>query len=311
VGATLVRRLLDHGVAVRVYDDLSTGDPAHLDDLEVEVVIGDVRDGCLLRAAMSGAGAVVHLAAAGSVTASVDDPMTNFDVNVKGTISLLEAARDAAVRRVVVASTGGALFGRSDPPFDERSTPSPISPYGASKVAAEAYAQAFAGSYGLGTLVLRFANVYGPWSDTKRGAAVEFLRALRDGRPLVVHGDGRASRDFIYVDDVAAAVHAAVDTDLPPGTVLHVATGRETTIRSLADRCRAVAGVPDHPLEHRPARRGEVARTVASPTLALRLLGWRAGVDLDEGLARTWGWLRGRRPTPPGGGLASRPPAPG
>jgi UDP-glucose 4-epimerase len=194
VGATLVRRLAGSGHQVRVLDNYSTGDPSYLDGVGAELVEGDIRDVRALDAALAGVDAVVHLAAAGSVITSVADPAANFDVNVTGTFRVLDAARRAGVQRTVQASTGGALIGDATPPVTERSLPKPISPYGASKLAGEGYAHAFAAAYGLRTVALRFANVYGPWSARKPGAITLFFRAIQAGEPIVIYGDGSASR---------------------------------------------------------------------------------------------------------------------
>lgn len=292
IGANLVRLLAAGSHEVRVYDDFSTGDRANLRGVDAEILEGDVRDGRRLERALRGTDAVVHLAASGSVVDSVADPATNFDVNVAGTYQVLDTARRAGVGRVVQASTGGALFGRAVPPVDESCPPSPISPYGASKLAGEGYAQAFAASYGLATVVLRFGNVYGPWSAHKKGALTAFLLAIRDGRPMVIYGDGSASRDYVYVDDLTAAVRAALERDVPGGSIVHIATGRETTVSELAGICRTIAGSPRHPIEHRPARRGEVDRNFASYAAAAELLGFRPCVGLEEGIGRTWRWLQ-------------------
>jgi UDP-glucose 4-epimerase len=240
--------------------------------------------------AMTGVAAVVHLAAAGSVVESVASPWDNFEVNVRGSLTVLDAARRAGVERVVLASTGGALMGNAEGPVDEDSVPRPISPYGASKAAVEAYAHAYAGSYGLRTVALRFANLYGPFSEHKKGVITTFFRNLAAGDPLVVHGDGRASRDFMHVSDICTALELALTADVPGGTTLHVATGVETSIDELADLCRRVAGRPDHPLEHRDRRAGEVERNVASYRRAEQLLGFRPQTALADGLAATWRW---------------------
>src|SRR5215467_3277512 len=190
VGATLVRRLVAGGYQVRVLDNLSTGDAAHLAGVDAELVKGDIRDAAALGDALDGMGAIMHLAAAGSVIGSVQDPGTNFEVNVLGTFRVLDAARRAGVERVVLASTGGALIGDATPPVNEASLPKPISPYGASKLAGEGYAYAFSQCYGLRTISLRFANVYGPWSERKQGAMNRFFNAIHDGQPILIYGDG-------------------------------------------------------------------------------------------------------------------------
>ena len=292
VGATLVRRLAASGHRVRVLDNLSTGDPAHLAGVDADLVKGDIRDPVALDAAVAGCAAVVHLAAAGSVTGSVADPVSNFDVNVTGTFRVLDAARRGGVPRVVQASTGGALIGDATPPVDERSLPRPLSPYGASKLAGEGYAHAFARTYGLRTVAVRFGNVYGPWCGRKRGVLNAFFTALHDGRPLVIYGDGTASRDYVHVSDIARALQLALENPgVPGGSVLHAASGVETTVTELADLCRRSAGRPGHPVEYRPARAGEVGRNFARYDLARQLLGYSPAVRLADGIPALWQWF--------------------
>jgi UDP-glucose 4-epimerase len=291
VGAALVRRLVSSGYRVRVLDNLTTGDAAHLAGVDAELVKGDIRDEAALDAALTGMGAVIHLAAAGSVIGSVQDPGTNFEVNVLGTFRVLDAARRAEIERVVLASTGGALIGDAAPPVSERSLPKPISPYGASKLAGEGYAHAFAKTFGVRTVALRFGNVYGPWCARKRGALNLFFEAIHSGAPLIIYGDGSSSRDYVHVDDIAAALQLALEKNVPGGTVLHVASGVETTVRALADLCSQAAGVPGHPVEYRPRRPGEVGRNFASYDLAEQMLGYAPSVVIEDGIPRTWKWF--------------------
>ncbi len=292
VGATLVRRLVRSGHSVRVFDSYATGDPSHLAGVDAELTEGDIRDVAALDAALTGMQAIVHLAAAGSVVESVRDPVTNFDVNVLGTFRVLDAARRAGVGRTVLASTGGALIGDAPPPVSERSLPKPISPYGASKLAGEGYAYAFAQAYGLRTVALRFANVYGPWSARKQGAMTVFFRAIHAGEPIMIYGDGSASRDYTHVEDVSRALELALGRDVPGGTVLHIASGVETTVRELASLCSAAAGAPDHPVEYRPKRAGEVGRNFASYDLARQVLGYAPTISREDGIPGTWQWFQ-------------------
>ena len=292
VGATLVRRLVDSGHAVRVFDNYSTGDASYLAGVDAELVEGDIRAPAALDAALAGMDAVIHLAAAGSVVMSVQDPVMNFDANVVGTFRVLDAARRAGVERIVQASTGGALIGDATPPVDERSLPKPISPYGASKLAGEGYAYAFSKAYGLRTVALRFANVYGPWSAHKQGAMTLFFRAIHAGEPLVIYGDGTSSRDYTHVDDIALALQLALEGDVPGGTVLHIASGVETTVAELARLCREAAGVPDHPVEYRARRAGEVNRNFATYDLAEQMLGYKPSIDRETGIRLTWQWYQ-------------------
>ena len=234
--------------------------------------------------------AIVHLAAAGSVIGSIQDPAANFEVNVLGTFRVLDAARIAGAQRVVLASTGGALIGDAEPPVNEQSLPKPISPYGASKLAGEGYAHAFAHAYGLRTVAVRFANVYGPWSERKRGAMNLFFQAIHAGQPIVIYGDGSASRDYVHVVDIASALQLALERDVPGGTVLHAASGVETTVAELAELCCRAAGVPGYPVERRPARQGEVDRNFASYDLANKLLGYAPTITREQGIRQTWQW---------------------
>src|SRR5262252_244486 len=291
VGATLVRRLVASGYRVRVLDNLTTGDAAHLAGVDAELVKGDILDAGTLDDALAGLGAIIHLAAARSVIGSVRDPVANFEANVLGTFSVLDAGRRNGVAHVVLASTGGALIGDATPPVDERSLPKPLSPYGASKLAGEGYAHAFAESYGMRTVALRFANVYGPWSAHKRGAMTLFFRAIQAGEPIVIYGDGSASRDYTHVEDIARALELALDRDVPGGTVLHIASGVETTMAELARLCCDAAGAPDHPVEYRPRRAGEVGRNFASYDLAKQLLGYVPSISREDGIRSTWRWF--------------------
>ncbi len=290
IGANLVPKLLRAGHTVRVLDDLRSGRQEYLDGHDVEFVEGSIGDHDTITAAVQDVDAVIHLAAAGSVVDSVADPVANFEANVEGTFSVLNAVRKAGVPRVVFSSTGGALIGDANPPVNEQSLPKPISPYGASKLAAEAYCHAFAKSFGITTVSLRFANVYGPFSGHKKGAITVFFRALHDDVPIVIYGDGSASRDFMYVDDICEGIALGLAADVPGGTVAHVATGVETSVLELAETCRQVVGKPYHPIEFRSARPGEVGRNFATYDYAREVLGFKPAVSLADGLASTWQW---------------------
>jgi UDP-glucose 4-epimerase len=293
VGATLVRRLVASGHRVRVIDNLTTGTAGHLAGVDAELVQGDIRDAAALDRALAGMDSVIHLAAAGSVIGSVQDPAMNFDVNVNGTFQVLDAARRAGIGHTVQASTGGALIGDATPPVNEQSLPKPISPYGASKLAGEGYAHAFAKTYGIRTVAIRFGNVYGPWCDRKRGVLNVFFESIHDGKPMVVYGDGTSSRDYVHVDDISQALQLALEgAHLPGGAVLHAASGVETSITELADLCRTAAGVPDHPVEYRPARPGEVGRNFASYDRAHEVLGYTPTVKREDGIPRLWEWFQ-------------------
>jgi UDP-glucose 4-epimerase len=292
IGANLVPLLLAGGSEVRVLDDFRMGEPGRLPD-EVEVVHGDVRDSAAVDRAFAGVDTVIHLAASGSVADSVREPFANFDVNARGTLTVLEGAVAAEVERFVFASTGGALIGDAPPPVDESSVPRPISPYGASKLTGEGYCSAFRGSYDLNTIALRFANVYGPYSDRKKGALTTFIKKALRGEPIEIFGDGQATRDFLHVADLCRGILAAHERR-ELGGVVHLASTRETTIDELARLVLAATGA-DVPVEHRGRRRGEVERNFAQARLAAEVLEWRPEVALEEGIASTVAWFEETR----------------
>jgi UDP-glucose 4-epimerase len=279
---------------VRAFDNFSRGSRDYLAGVEAEIIEGDIRDEAAVAKAIEGVDTVVHLAAFGSVVESVEDPSENFDVNVRGTLIVLRAAASAGVEKVVFASTGGAIMGNTPPPVDETTLPWPISPYGASKLCGEAYCHAFAGSFGLPVVALRFANVYGPLSDHKKGVVTNFIKQSLRGEPIVIYGDGTASRDFLYVDDLCDGITAAVEADLHD-EVLHLASGEETTINDLARLILGLTDAADTPIRYEERRRGEIERTFARPERAAELLGFAPAHSLAEGLEKTVRWFAERR----------------
>lgn len=293
IGVNLVQSLSPNR-NVQVLDSLLRSSPTGWLEGKADFFQADILDPATLTQAFDGVSDVVHLAAYGSVVESITDPDSNFAVNVQGTLNVLRAAVDAGVRRMVFASTGGALIGDAAPPVNERSLPKPISPYGASKLCGEAYCHAFAKSYGLETLCLRFGNVYGPHSAHKKGAVTMFIKALMNDEPIVIYGDGTASRDYIHVDDLCAGIKAALDAPLVGGDVFHLASGRETTILDLANILRNVAGKPNHPIEFKAGRRGEVARNFADYSKARETFGFEPKWRIEDGLAATWEWFVGQ-----------------
>ena len=258
-----------------------------------EIFDGDIRDADAVERALEGVDTVVHLAAYGSVAESVQDPFANFDVNVRGTLVLLHAAAAAGVERFVFASTGGAIMGNTPPPVDEATLPWPISPYGASKLCGEAYCHAFAGSFGLSVVALRFANIYGPFSEHKKGAVTNFIKRALAGEPLVIYGDGSATRDFLYVDDLCSGIVATLDASLRDD-VIHLASGAETSINELAHLVLELTGAPDTPIRYEDRRRGEIEQTFATYDRAADVLGFEPRYSLEEGLRKTVEWFRTR-----------------
>ena len=241
--------------------------------------------------AVDGADAVVHLAARAGIPDSVDDPLGTFAVNVSQTLGVLDAARLVGARRFVFASSNAAA-GDHEPPADETDLPHPRSPYGASKLAGEAYCQAYAATYGMAACALRFSNAYGPRSLHKKSVVAAWLRASLAGEPVTIHGDGEQTRDFVFVGDLAAAVVAALDAPeaVVAGELFQVGTGRETTINELAIAIGEAVGRPLD-VRHAPARAGDVRRNVSRVDKAAAGLGYRAFVGLEAGLVETARWF--------------------
>jgi UDP-glucose 4-epimerase len=290
IGANLLRRL-DPSQELRVLDNLVRGRRELLpEDREIEVVVGDIRDPDAVARAVDGVDLVIHLAAFGSVVESVTDPVENFEINVRGTFEMLRGAAAADVERFVFASTGGAIMGDQQPPIDEDSLPWPISPYGASKLCGEAYLHAFAGSFGIRPIALRFANVYGPYSAHKKGVVTRFIRAALAGGTFDIFGDGTASRDFLHVDDLCRGIIAAANSDLSDA-VVHLASEKETTINELAELIIELAGADVEIVRH-PKRAGEVERNFARAERAKELLGWEPELSLRDGMESTIEWFR-------------------
>jgi UDP-glucose 4-epimerase len=290
IGANLLRQL-DSSHDVRVLDNLARGSRELLpDDREIDLVVGDIRDPDAVARALRGVDLVIHLAAFGSVVESVADPVENFEINVRGTFEMLRGAAAAGVERFVFASTGGAIMGDQPPPIDESSLPWPISPYGASKLCGEAYMHAFAGSFDIRPVALRFANVYGPYSSHKKGVITRFIRAALAGGTFEIFGDGNASRDFLHVDDLCRGILAAADSDLSD-EVLHLASEKETTINELAQLIIELAGA-EVEIVHHPKRAGEVERNFARAARAKEALGWEPQLPLREGMQGTVEWFR-------------------
>ncbi len=291
VGSNLAAWLAAHGdYALTVLDDESLGKRAHI-DVPVEFIAGDLLDPETLARAIEGAAAVVHLAAHTRVVESLEDPRANFEANVVGTFRLLEAARRAGVRRVVFASTGGAILGEAPAPISESMAARPLSPYGASKLAGEGYCDAFAAAYGLSTVALRFSNLYGPRSFHKGSVIAQFFKQLLRGEELTVYGDGSQVRDFLYVGDLMRAIHRALEVEVT-GPV-QLGSGRPTRLDELLAAIRATVG-PSHPLRVRfaPARPGEVHTTWCDIRRARESLDFSPATSLADGLAATWRWFR-------------------
>ena len=292
IGANVVRMLLDGGYQVTVLDNLNAAAGGNLEGLSVELIQGDILDADIAARAVRGHDAVIHLAAQTGVPASLEDPRADLETNVIGTLNMLEAVREAAPEaRFIYASSNAPLGGR-EPPVSEDKAPLPISPYGASKLAGEAYCQAYHGSWGLGTVALRFANVYGPFSSHKGSVVAKFLTDAMTTGSITIDGDGGQTRDFLYVGDLCRAVHLAIESDAA-GEVIQIANGTETSILTLAELIRAALG-GDVQVKHGPGRQGDPRRNYSSIAKAKALLGWEPRESLASGLEKTVHWFRER-----------------
>lgn len=293
IGANLVQLLSAGRNQITVVDNLSRGSLEYIGSVaHVEIFEYDIRDGESMTKAFHRKDVAVHLAAYGSVVESVADPNENFSINVGGTFNVLRAAKSSGIKKLIFASTGGALIGNATPPVNEDSAPRPISPYGASKLAGEGYCSAFAHSYDMDIICLRFANIIGPFSWHKKGAVTAFFKAILSGEPITIYGDGTATRDFLYVDDLCRGIEAAIKSSLTGFHVFHLASGREVSVIELAELCRKIAGVPEYPIIFKNKRKGEVERNFADYALAKEKLNFEPKVSLEDGLKLTWEWFR-------------------
>jgi len=284
IGSHVADALLARGDEVHVLDSLVTGSREKVPD-GTKLHVGDIRSDS--RAVFDEARPEVafHLAAQADVGTSVERPDYDAEVNVLGTVRVLEAAR-AQGTHVVFSSTGGAIYGECDGAAAEDAPRRPISPYGLSKLAGEEYVAGWNRLFATRHVALRFANVYGPRQEAslEGGVIAIFLDRLAAGEETTIFGDGEQTRDFIYVGDVVRGVVAAADH---AGGVYNIGTGIETSVAELHAACRRVTGVDREPA-YAEARPGEIRRSVTDPALAARELGWRAEQSLEDGLRLTW-----------------------
>lgn len=299
IGSNLVRHLLQRGDRVRVLDNFATGRRENLQEISgaIELVEGDLRSDADVAKAVAGVRYVLHLGALGSVSRSVQDPLTTHEVNITGTLRLLLAARAAGVERLVFSSSSSVYGNTPVLPKQEDMTPTPLSPYALSKLAGEHYCRLFNSLYGVRTYILRYFNVFGPRQSPKSQYAAViplFIDALRAGQPPVIHGDGGQTRDFTYVDDVIAANLACCTApESAAGGVYNVAWGNRISVLDLARRISQLLGVSIAPV-HQPPRAGDVRDSQADATRARTLLGWEPKVPFDEGMRRTVDWFLGK-----------------
>jgi UDP-glucose 4-epimerase len=299
IGSNIAEALVKRGDRVRVLDNLSTGSRANVAGFErqIEFVEGDVTDPAAVAAAVKGVDCIFHEAALASVPRSVERPLDTNAACVTGTVTLLDQARRAGVRRLVYAGSSSAYGDQPTSSKREGDLPAPISPYGAAKLAAELYCQAFTATYGFETVTIRYFNVFGPRQDpnSQYSAVIPlFITAMLAGRRPTIYGDGQQSRDFTYVANVVHGNLLAADADakLVSGRTLNVANGRQTSLLELIAALNNLLGTKTEPV-HAPARLGDVRESLADITQARARLAYEPQVDFDEGLRLSIDYYRG------------------
>jgi UDP-glucose 4-epimerase len=300
IGSHIAAAMMAAGARVRVLDDLSTGHRENLDEIggDLDFIQGSVADEELLKKALAGVEVVFHEAAIPSVPRSVEAPKQTHVASVDGTFSLLVAARESGVRRVVYAASSSAYGDQPTLPKVEHMAPDPLSPYAVAKLVGEYYCRVFTRVYGLETVSLRYFNVFGPRQDPGSqysGVVSRFISALLTNERPVIFGDGEQSRDFTYIENVVHANMSAATSKDASGKVINVANGQRITLNELLAVLKDLTGKNDVTAEFRDPRVGDVKHSLADITLAKQYLGYESRVDLREGLQRTIDWWKSSR----------------
>ena len=291
IGSHIVDKLVQLGEKVRVLDNFVTGKKENLSKSinKIELINGDIRDRKKLQVALKGVDFVLHQAALRSVPRSVDDPISTNDVNITGTLLLLEQSRKCKVQRVVYAASSSAYGDSPELPKKETQLPAPVSPYAVSKLAGEYYCSMYNKLYGLETISLRYFNVFGPRQDpASEYAAVvpKFIELALKGKTLEIHSDGLQSRDFSYIDNVVSANLLAVKSKKGIGEVFNIACGEKWTILDIAE---TIGRIIDKKLKyhHTQTRKGDVRHTLADISKAKKMLGYKPITNFEEGMRKT------------------------
>lgn len=287
IGSNLVPLLMKKGHKVFIYD-LKEPRSLAIHSENLEYIQGDIRDAGAMDKALSHANKVVHLAADTRVMDSIANPVFNFETNVLGTFNILEACRKHGIGNIAFASTGGAILGEKDPPINEEMFPTPTSPYGASKLFAEGYLSAYAASYDINFVALRFANVYGPLSYHKGSVVAHFIKQVLQNKPLTVYGDGTQLRDYIYVTDLCQGIINGLETDKPG--VYQLGTGKPTSVNEIISILKDVSG-REFEVIYKDFRKGEIKNTYCNIAKANENLNFSPQVDIKQGIENTWKWF--------------------
>ena len=296
LGSWVVEALVEAGHRVRVLDDLSTGKRQNLEQVEggIELIVGDIRGLALVSEAVTGIEYIIHLAAIPSVTQSIHDPLSTNEVNIQGTLNLLQAAREAGVKRLVFASSSSIYGDQPQLPQHEDMCPRPLSPYSLQKLTAETYCSLFYRLYGLETVSLRFFNIYGPRQDpgsVYSGVISRFTAALLENNPPVIYGDGHQSRDFTFVADAARAGLLAALKPEAAGQNINVASDSPCAVIELLTTLKELAGSDLSPA-YEPPRPGEIRYSQGDGERARKLLGYEPEISLPDGLRQTLNWFK-------------------
>jgi UDP-glucose 4-epimerase len=296
IGSNIVRRLVNDGYFVRVLDNFATGQRGNLEDVidKVDMVEGDVRDFWTVINATEGIDYVLHQAALPSVQRSVVNPLTTTEVNINGTLNILEAARFHKVQRIVYASSS-SIYGETPTlPKEEDMRPQPLSPYAITKLAGEQYCISFYKIYGLEAVCLRYFNVFGPYQNpASQYAAVipKFIVSLMEDKPPVIFGDGEQSRDFTFIDNVVEANMLAFSKRDAVGKVMNIACGKRYSLNDLVRKLQKILGKQIEPT-YCPGKPGDVKHSLATIDLAEATIGYKVEIDFDRGLEKTVEWFR-------------------
>lgn len=297
IGSNLAKLALAEGVEVTILDDLSTGYRENIDDLAVTFIESSILDVDAVRESLVGADSVIHLAALGSVPRSIQDPLVTHAANATGTLTVLDEARRAGVKHLVVSSSSSVYGMNPALPKSEREWVRPMSPYAVTKLAAEQYVLAYQQSYGMDTLAFRFFNVYGPGQKAGHAYAAVipvFIDALLAGRPLPINGDGSHSRDFTYVGTVCRILLDAAHRRVTNSEPVNLAFGTNTTLLELVETIGRVTGRATQ-VEYRDARPGDVKHSQADNTVLRSLFPEVQPVSLEQGIAETVAWFEASR----------------
>jgi nucleoside-diphosphate-sugar epimerase len=296
IGSNIVDELVRRGESVVVLDDLSAGKEDNLAEArnKISFIKGSINDIEAVRRSMQDAEYVIHLAARTSVPRSLKDPVETNHVNIDGTLNVLMAARDAKVKRIVIAASSSAYGETPTLPKVETMQPEPISPYGVTKYICELYAQVFGRVYGLQSVSLRYFNVFGPRQDPSSpysGVLSKFCTAFLEGTEPVVFGDGEQTRDFTYIENVAQATLLACEAPVASGRVINVGSGERISLNQTLELLREISG---NALQARyePARDGDIRDSQADITLSRELLGYEPAVNFADGLRRSFAWYQ-------------------